>query len=118
MLFYALLLILSQYVYAEPPSCLSCKWVIPHPRGMMDYHLCGFYKNRYEIKGQETIIYEFASHCRNNESMCGSDGHMFQDATHVSPSSITEQSQTISCCQSDEKEQLEREMFEMFQKLK
>lgn len=115
-------IILVQCIYAEPPSCLSCKWVIPHPRGNIGYQLCGFYKNRYDIKGKETIIYEFASHCRSNESMCGNDGYMYEEANakaNDSPLAITEESQSKCSCESSaEMEQLEREMFEMFQKIK
>lgn len=134
-MFSLLAFILFQCVYAYEPSCLSCKWVIPHPRGNLDYNLCGFYKNKYNIKGKETIIYEFASYCRSNESMCGTGAYMYEELQlndiiqkeKVESSLVTQLKDEYEelqhrCCgevnETSEIEQLEREMFEIFQKIK
>jgi hypothetical protein len=60
------------------PSCTSCKWFIPNKRDNNDYGLCGLYKQKYDVLKSDIIIYEFARHCRNNESMCGEDGYMYE----------------------------------------
>jgi hypothetical protein len=99
--------------------------------------LCGFYKNKYIIKGKESIIYEFAAHCRSNESMCGSGAYMYEEAkanaVNETGEPHSEQLNTEQlkneyeelqnrCCgevnETDEIEQLEKEMFEIFQKIK
>lgn len=135
MMFYLLAFVILPYIYAYEPSCLSCKWVIPHPRGNTEYNLCGFYKNKYNIKGKESIIYEFASYCRSNESMCGNGAYMYEenkptDSTEKDESQVSlvtqlkdeyEELQNRCCGEVNEKneiEQLEKEMFEIFQKIK
>ena len=60
---------------SESP-CSSCKWFIPHNRE--DLGLCGLYKTTYQILGVKMTIHEFAEHCRNNESLCGNEGYMYE----------------------------------------
>lgn len=104
------------------PPCTSCRWFIPHQRENNDYGLCGFYKNVYIVKGAEKIVYEFASHCRNNETMCGERGFMYEPAEKIREYRNKYEELANRCCgevnESDEIEQLEREMLELMQKIK
>ena len=127
MLFYILLLAIVNYSISFNPSCSSCKWFIPHKKENNDYGLCGFYKNKYNIKGDDIIIYEFATHCRNNESLCGEKGYMYEpnDANYQETTSeLKKQYEELAnrCCgevnETNEIEQLERDMFEIMQKIK
>lgn len=112
-------------------SCSSCKWFVPHEKGNEDYGLCSFYKTKYNLQGRETVICEFASHCRKNEAMCGEKGYMYEPiAIGDAPSSSEyrhelkeKYDELSSCCcgevnQVDEIEKLEKEMFEIMQKIK
>jgi hypothetical protein len=66
----------------DKPLCSSCKWFISSNKGLLredDYGLCKLYKNNYDINGNKMIIYEYAKHCRTNEDMCGSEGHLYDD---------------------------------------
>ena len=104
------------------PACTSCKWFIPHQRENNDYGLCGFYRNVYSVKGEEKIVYEFASHCRNNETMCGERGFMYEPAEKIREYRNKYEELANRCCgevnETAEIEQLEREMFELMQKIK
>ena len=66
------------YAYAFNPSCNSCKWFIPDKKNNNDYGLCRFYKKIYPLLDTNIIIYEFASHCRNNKFMCSEKGYMYE----------------------------------------
>lgn len=117
----------SFMVTAYNPSCTSCKWFIPHKKENNDYGLCGFYKHTYPLLGSDITIYEFATHCRNNETMCGEKGYMYEptDESYIRISrELKDKYEELEnrCCgevnETTELEQLEREMFEILQKIK
>jgi hypothetical protein len=127
MLFYILLLTIINYSISFNPDCASCKWFIPHKKENTDYGLCGFYKNKYDLLGKDMTIYEFATHCRNNESMCGEKGYMYEpnDETYnETTKELKSKMEELSnrCCgevnETSEIEQLEKDMFEIMQKIK
>jgi hypothetical protein len=127
MLFYILLLAAVNYSFSFNPSCSSCKWFIPQKKDNNDYGLCGFYKNKYDLLEGNITIYEFATHCRKNESMCGEKGYMYEpnDATYQETTNeLKTQYEELSnrCCgevnETTEIEQLEKEMFEIMQKIR
>ena len=63
------------------PSCTTCKWYIPHinlnPFCEDEMGLCRFFKNKYNYNNIEVNIYEYAKHCRDNESLCGPSGYLY-----------------------------------------
>ena len=66
------------------PPCTSCKWFLPNNRKYTG--LCGFYKTTYYLLGVKMTIHEFAEHCRNNESLCGKEGYMYEPVRQQPPS--------------------------------
>jgi hypothetical protein len=79
-------------------------------------------------RNKEYILPNYAIHCRENENLCGKTGFLYESL----PTSIdnTEEEQINNelnelnqrCCgevnEKDEIEQLEKEFFEVFQKIK
>lgn len=61
------------------PLCSNCKWMIPNKSGS----LCGIYKTKYDLLGAKVIVHEYAEHCRNNEFLCGKDGHLFESVRPI-----------------------------------
>jgi hypothetical protein len=135
LMFYLLLVMAFHYVSSFNPTCSTCKWFIPSKNENKEYGLCSFYKNKYNILGKDITSYEFATHCRNNESMCGQNGYIYEkrlddDDKNMNDIDLFVNSQLKShydelknrCCgevnEKDELEQLEGEMFEVMQKIK
>jgi len=119
-----LFFILLNYTYSYNPSCNSCKWFIPDKKYDNDYGLCSFYKNSYPLLGSNITIYEYAIHCRDNESMCGHKGYMHEYIDAISISDLSKKYKELvnQCCMEindkNNLEQLEREMFEIMEKIK
>ena len=71
------LLILScylGYIYAFKPLCSSCKFYTPHKLNKQ-LGLCELFKEN----GLNNIrLNNFASHCRNNENLCGKSGFLYE----------------------------------------
>ena len=108
--------ILLNCTYSYNPSCNSCKWFIVNKKNNDDYGLCGFYKNSYPLLDSNITIYEFASHCRDNESMCGKQGYMHEHVDVIPISDLSKKyKEIVNQCYI---EQLEREMFEIMEKIK
>ena len=61
------------------PLCSNCKWMIPNKSGS----LCGIYKTKYDLLGAKVIVHEYAEHCRNNESLCGKYGYLYESVRPV-----------------------------------
>lgn len=108
--------------FAYEPMCSSCKFFIPHNKGNYDLGFCKAFKNISYKKGKEVIIYDFAMHCRNNEDMCGKAGLLYEPVPETDDILDTYNELMNRCCgevnETDEIEQLEREFFEVFQKIK
>jgi len=61
------------------PLCSNCKWMIPNNSGS----LCGIYKTKYDLLGANVFVHEYVEHCRNNEILCGKDGHLFESVRPI-----------------------------------
>lgn len=61
------------------PLCSNCKWMIPNKSGS----LCGVYKTKYDLLGAKVIVHEYAEHCRNNESLCGKEGYLYESVRPI-----------------------------------
>ena len=133
MLSYLLLLSFINIIFAYERSCVSCKWFIhiPNNKENNDLGLCKMFKNTYNAKGKEVTVHNFATHCRNDERMCGKSGFLYEakdEATvDVSETEIMNDYNELNelnnrCCgevnEKDDIEELERDFFEIFQRIK
>jgi hypothetical protein len=114
-------------VYAYNPTCISCKNFIPYYSGNQEFGLCKMFKNIVYTKGQEKIIHNYAIHCRNDENLCGKSGYLYEAMVDEDMSFIKQQENEFNelnnrCCgevnETDEIEELEKEFFEIYQKIK
>lgn len=133
MLSYLLLFTIIYSVFSFEQSCTSCKNYIPHNKGNPDLGLCKMFKN-LAYPGEDTVIlYNFAAHCRNDENLCGKTGFLYEPVSVTSNNKIDNDKinndiktdydiLTNRCCgevnEKDELEELERDFFELFQKMK
>lgn len=131
MLSYLLILSLINIAFAYERSCSSCKWFIPIPNNKVNNELglCKMFKNTcYNTKGQEVVIHNFAAHCRSDEHLCGKSGFLYEakdeGGVDVSETEIMNDYDELNnrCCgevnEKDEIEQLEKEFFDVFQRIK
>jgi hypothetical protein len=90
---------------------------------------CKMFKNFDDSdKYKRKKIYEFAMHCRNNENMCGKLGFLYEEKNNNLNNEVDDDLLDIyeelnnRCCgevnEQYEIEQLERDFFELFQKIK
>jgi len=126
MLPYFIALSFFTLIYAFEPSCSSCKFYIPHNNGDTTLGLCKIFKNT-PYNNKDIIIYDYASHCRNNESLCGKGGLLYEQSDVFFEKKLLDDYEDIKnrCCGEvnekddiDELEKLEKEFFEIFQKIK
>lgn len=134
MLFFITLFTVMYYISGIELSCTKCKHFIPHHLGNQDLGLCEMFKNTCFYQGKESVLPNFAKHCRANENLCGKNGFLYE---HINNNENHEnhENQIIDsefnnklnelnnrCCgevnEKDEIEQLEKEFFEVFQKIK
>ena len=131
-------------MFALEPSCTSCKHFIPNNRGDIDLGLCRMFINTCYHRGKEYNLPNYAVHCRDNENLCGKTGFLYdsittadnaildtnmdKEKTLLEQQKLEQQIQNElielnnRCCgevnETDEIEQLEKEFFEVFQKIK
>jgi hypothetical protein len=113
-------------VFSYEPSCISCKYFIPHIKNNPDLGLCKMFKNK-PYHDENIIVHDFAVHCRNNENLCGKAGNLYE-VNEVNDDSVQkkflddyEELNNRCCGEVNEKyeiEELEKEFFELFQKIK
>jgi hypothetical protein len=138
MLSYLLLLSFINIIIAfDVPACSSCKWFIANNKGNPDLGLCKLFKYTYIHKGKEMIQHDFSAHCRSSENLCGKAGFLYESINanndenkdtnndeNKNKNSILNDYDELSnrCCgevnETDEIEQLEKEFFEIFQRIK
>jgi len=126
MLKYILFLFFLTRANAFELQCNSCKYFIPHLSKNPELGLCQFFKNKpYENKN--VIVYEFATHCRNNDNQCGPNGLFYETILDHDKQDFVDKYENLanSCCgevneKSDieELEQLEKDFFEIYQKIR
>lgn len=122
MLSYLLLLSYFCLVLTFEPSCYSCKFYIPH-KSNPDLGLCKIFRDYVNLNKKDILVNNLAVHCRNNENLCGKSGFLYEDNNSIDKE-IPDQYEELKnrCCgevnETDEIEELEREFFEVFQKIK
>ena len=113
----------------DVPSCSSCKWFIPNNKGNPDLGLCKMFRYTYIHKGTEMIQHDFSTHCRSSEKLCGKTGYLYEALDGNNNEAIYEkeiindyEELNNKCCgevnETDEIEQLEKDFFEIFQRIK
>jgi hypothetical protein len=123
MLFYLLLLSFISYGFSYEPSCTSCKYFIPHIKNNPDLGLCKMFKNK-PYQDTNIIVHDFAVHCRANENLCGKLGNLYEVNDEIISKHFSDDYEELSnrCCgevnENYEIEELERDFFELFQKIK
>ena len=135
MLAFLLFIAIMKLTISLEPSCASCKFFIPNNRGNNELGLCKMFKNTCYHRGKEYSLPNYAIHCRDNENLCGQKGILYEsiqkinDYTNGTEKNTAEQQfenelneLNNRCCgevnEKDEIEQLEKEFFEVFQKIK
>ena len=79
------------------------------------------YSIRY-LNNKRTLANNLAVHCRNNENLCGIQGYLYEE--DVIDQQIADDYEELKnrCCgevnETEELEQLEKEFFEVFQKIR
>ena len=91
---------LSFELMSSSPPCYLCKHFIPNVKTFDDLGLCRMFKEVSTHKGKQYTLPNYAVHCRENENLCGKVGYLFEPK------------------ETDETEELEREIFDMLQKIK
>jgi hypothetical protein len=127
MLFFITIITIFSGVYAYNPSCSSCKNFIPYYLGNQDLGLCKMFKNISYNKGVEKIMNNYATHCRNDENLCGNSGYLYEPIADYDKNFLKQQEIDFNelnnrCCgevnEKDEIDQLEKDFFEIYQKIK
>ena len=122
MLSYLVLLFFFNFSLAFEPSCYFCKFYIPH-KSNPDLGLCKVFRDYINLNNKNVLVNNLAIHCRNNENLCGKSGFLYE-CNNIEQQAITNQYEELKnrCCgevnEDDEIEQLERDFFEVFQKIK
>jgi hypothetical protein len=125
--------------YNPIPDCTSCKHFIPNTNGNKDYGLCKMFKNYFNCDGNTVEMFDYASHCRKNKNLCGVNGYLYESNTNANInypdnnnqvkdeteiSGIIEKIDELKnrccgeVCETDELDEIERELFLLFQRLK
>ena len=121
MILYLLLLSFISYIYSFEPSCYSCKFYIPH-KSNPDLGLCKVFRDYVNLNNKDVLVNNLALHCRNNENLCGKAGFLYESSDI--DNKITDDYEELKnrCCgevnETQEIEELEREFFEVFQKIR
>ena len=121
MLPYLLILSFVSIIYAFEPSCYSCKFYIPH-KSNPDLGLCKNFKDYVYLNNRRTLVSNLATHCRNNQNLCGKEGFLYEEANIDQQIADDYEELKNRCCgevnETEEIEQLEKELFEVFQKIR
>jgi hypothetical protein len=123
MVYIILLLTSIGFILSYKQSCTNCKWfILPNNVLNTDIGLCSRFKETYYDKGVEKVMYNFATHCRSNENLCGKDALLYEENNEIKQLNIEQDDLNNRCCgevnETDEIEQLERDFFEIFQRIK
>ena len=58
-------------------NCNNCKWFIPNINA--EYGKCKMFLEKPTTVEEMPQIYNYAKHCRENESLCGLKGYLFEE---------------------------------------
>jgi hypothetical protein len=82
-LFYFLYIQMNCQIYAQNKQCTNCKFFIPYKNNKhSNLGLCKMFGTRFDYdnsKKNTKIIYNFAQHCRDDETLCGKIGLLYEE---------------------------------------
>ena len=82
-LFYFLYININCQIYAQNKQCANCKYFIPHKNNKnINLGLCRMFGSRFDYdnsKKNTKMIYNFAQHCRDDETLCGKIGLLYEE---------------------------------------
>jgi len=121
-----ILLSLFGLIYSFNPECSTCKHFIPDKKSPV-FGLCNMFQDTVYQNNEKTLIKNLAIHCRNNEQLCGASGFLYEpiQSDNVKQSFEHYEYMKTICSQEyvdendlDELENLEKEMIDVFQKMR
>ena len=126
MLSYFVLFSLITVIFSFEPCCTTCKYFIPHKNTEKSLSLgkCNLFKDVANYNDKRILFNNFAVHCRNDENLCGKDGVLYEEKNDDIEKDIINDYKELNnrCCgevnEKDEIEQLEKDFFEIFQRIK
>lgn len=83
-LLYFLYINFNCQIYAQNNKCTNCKHFIPHKNNkIVSLGLCRIFGNKVNSNNDNSkkgskIIYNFAQHCREDETLCGKKGYLYE----------------------------------------
>jgi hypothetical protein len=123
MISYIILFSYIALICAYEPSCTSCKNFIPHFKNNHDLGLCKMFKNT-PYPDTNILTSNFAIHCRNDENLCGKSGFLYEPDSEIIQENFYNDYEELNnrCCgevnEKYEIDELDKELFELFQKIK
>ena len=121
MIAYFIIASLISIIYAYNPPCTDCKYYIPNENKPL-IGTCKRFKDFTFYNNKHILVNKLATTCRDNEELCGINGNSFQ--YNLFNQEIADDYENLKnrCCgevnETDEIEQLERDFFEILQKIK
>jgi hypothetical protein len=109
-------------IYAFEPTCVSCKHYIPNLTNS-ELSLCNFYKDGIITKERD-YLKNYAIYCRSDDNLCGKNGFLYEENINKEIINKTEELENLCCGEVnelkdiEEYEQIEKELFDVFQKMK
>ena len=118
MLPYLLFISFIASVFSYNPSCIYCKHFIPNKNINTDLGLCKMFQETTYSSGY-IRLYNFAKHCRNDENLCGKSGFLYEpiNSNENKLNKVSDEDAKFFK-KIDETEQLEKEFFDIMQKIK
>ena len=128
MVFFYVYLLFSLFgvVNSFTPECSSCKHFIPD-KSSPAFGLCNMFQDTVYHNNEKILIKNLAIHCRNNEDLCGQSGFLYEPIQHEDVKKSFDNYEYVkSICSHeyvdesdlDELERLEKEMMDVFQKMR
>jgi hypothetical protein len=118
MFFFITIIALLNFALAFEPQCASCKHFVPNVKIFNDLGLCNLFKETSIHKGKEYTRQNYAIHCRENENLCGKAGFLYEPIENPNDQLNVNYNNSYKKNETDETEELEREIFDMLQKIK
>lgn len=123
MLTFVLLFTIFNIINSYEPSCSSCKFFISNPNNN-DLGLCSMFNDKLYLNNGVFLMKNLASHCRNNENLCGKSGFLYEPVSENKETENYEYIKKLYCEEIindktlDELEDIEKEMVEVFHKMR
>lgn len=120
------LISLINLIYAFEPSCKTCKYFIPNEIDpTTDLGLCKMFQDKVYYDNTDVLFKNLAIHCRNNENLCGKSGFLYEPINSYSEI-LGKYENMEDLCSSEfidqkdleELEKIERDILEIFQKMR